>query len=146
MYFQSIKEGFLKPFPKQNTHKQRYLSQATDAHDLTHPLPCTSKLSHLGVSNRSQSESVFSIAQTGSHWVGSTEFPEKPWPTCPHRTPLQKKVWSRTSRCNRRLGLKRSLARSGSCCCASDSLPSQQVATSLPTSVSVRSHAWLLAS
>ena len=38
MYFQSIKEGFLKPFPKQNTHKQRYLSQATNAHDLTHCL------------------------------------------------------------------------------------------------------------
>ena len=38
MYFQSIKEGFLKPFPKQNTHKQRYLSQATNAHDLTHSI------------------------------------------------------------------------------------------------------------
>ena len=41
MYFQSIKQGFLKPFPKQNTHKQRYLSQATNTHDLTQCGPVT---------------------------------------------------------------------------------------------------------
>ena len=54
MYFQSIKEGFLKPFPKQNTHKQSYLSQATNAHDLTQPQPASRQMPSWSCCQRSK--------------------------------------------------------------------------------------------